>query len=127
MMKESVLLGVTPLPWIRLRSNCVVNISVKEDGDIDANVMSRDTCSRASQNGSSAAAVTYTSCELIFCPISFSQSFSNIPFASLTIQNVECAFSPARRRLHDRPFSKPLYMAPALRREKTFTPKSSAM
>ena len=75
MMKESVLLGVTPLPWIRLRSNCVVNISVKEDGDIDANVMSRDTCSRVSQNGSSAAAVTYTSCELIFCPISFSKSF----------------------------------------------------
>ena len=27
-------------------------------------------------------------------------------------------FSPTWRRLHDRPFSKPLYMAPALRREK---------
>ena len=27
----------------------------------------------------------------------------------------------------NRPFSKPLYMIPALRREKTLTPKSSAM
>ena len=37
------------------------------------------------------------------------------------------SFSPARRRLHDRPFSQPLYMAPVIRREKTLTPKSSAM